>query len=237
MENVGMACSRGAAEPSDPTRRRLWADSAGFCGNPDCLTRLVVEDPDGQDVHFAEAAHIIAASETGPRGESAASAEERGAWSNLLLLCANCHTLVDKSAAAYPTELLLGWKRSRIERTEQALGISSFASRKDARASIEALRVQNRVIHEDLGPDNDYSMNPEAEQAAAWRRAVVETVIPNHRRILRVVDGNRDLLSGTEIQTIERYRSHVDDLEARHVHNRRGFVSRRYPTEMDNLFE
>ncbi|MFG1933039.1 hypothetical protein ACGFK1_20705 [Mycobacterium sp. NPDC048908] len=185
---------------------------------------------------FAEAAHIIAAKESGPRGASTASVEERGAWSNLLLLCANCHTVVDKSAAAYPAGLLLGWKHSRIERTEQALGISSFASRDDARSSIEALQVQNRVIHEDLGPDNDYSMNPEAEQAAAWRRAVVETVIPNHRRILRVADGNRDLLSELEVQTIERYRSHVDDLEARHVHNRDGLVRRRYPTEMDNLF-
>ncbi|WP_330359274.1 HNH endonuclease [Mycobacteroides franklinii] len=237
MENVGMACSRGAAEPSDPTRRRLWADSAGFCGNPDCLTRLVVEDPDGQDVHFAEAAHIIAASETGPRGESAASAEERGAWNNLLLLCANCHTLVDKSAAAYPVDLLLEWKRSRIEKTEQALGIASFATREEARTSIQGLLVQNRVIHEDFGPDNDYSINPEAEEAAVWRRSVIETVIPNHRRILRVADGNRDLLLENEIRTIERYRSHVGDLEARHVHNRRGLVSRRYPTEMDNLFE
>ncbi|ORA62932.1 hypothetical protein EJ571_10420 [Mycobacteroides franklinii] len=188
-------------------------------------------------MHFAEAAHIIAASETGPRGESAASAEERGAWNNLLLLCANCHTLVDKSAAAYPVDLLLEWKRSRIEKTEQALGIASFATREEARTSIQGLLVQNRVIHEDFGPDNDYSINPEAEEAAVWRRSVIETVIPNHRRILRVADGNRDLLLENEIRTIERYRSHVGDLEARHVHNRRGLVSRRYPTEMDNLFE
>ncbi|WP_373200064.1 HNH endonuclease [Mycobacterium marinum] len=198
---------------------------------------MIVEDPGGRDVHFAEAAHIIAASEDGPRGDTAASAEERGAWSNLLLLCANCHTLVDKTEAAYPADLLLAWKRSRIEKTEKALGVSSFTSREEARASIAGLQVQNRVIHEDFGPDNDYSINPEAEEAAVWRRSVVETVIPNHRRILRVADGNRDLLTDPEIQVIERYRSHVDDLEARHVHNRRGLVSRRYPMEMDNLFE
>lgn len=232
-----MPCSRGVANPSEPTRRRLWADSAGYCGNPECLTRLFVEDPDGRDVHFAEAAHIIAASEDGPRGATTASAEERGAWSNLLLLCANCHTLVDKSVTAYPRDLLLEWKRSRTEKTEQALGVLSFASREEARASIEGARVQNRVIHEDFGPDNDYAINPEAEEAAVWRRAVVETVIPNHRRILRVADSNRDLLSASEVQTIERYRSHVNDLEARHVHNRRGLVSRRCPSEMDNLFE
>jgi hypothetical protein len=232
-----MRCSRGAADPSEPTRRRLWADSAGFCGNPECLTRLVVDDPSGRDVHFAEAAHIIAASEDGPRGVTTASPEELRAWSNLLLLCANCHTLVDKSEAGYPAHLLLDWKHSRIQQTEQALGISSFASRKEARASREGLRVQNRVIHEDFGPDNDYAINPEAEEAAVWRRAVVDTIIPNHRRILRVADSNRDLLSDSEIQTVERYRSHVGDLEARHVHNRRGLVSRRYPTEMDSLFE
>ncbi|MDF3341684.1 hypothetical protein P3H80_29980 [Mycolicibacterium septicum] len=188
-------------------------------------------------MHFAEAAHIIAASEIGPRGDGTVSAEDRGAWSNLLLLCANCHTLVDKSPATYPVDLLLNWKRSRIDKTEQALGIASFASRKEAWEAIEGPRVQNRLIHEEFGPDNDYAMNPEAEEAAVWRRAVVDTIIPNHRRILRVADGNRGLLSDVEIQAIERYRSHVDDLEARHVQNRRGLVTRRYPTEMDSLFE
>lgn len=232
-----MPCTRGAANPSQPTRVRLWADSAGYCGNPDCLTRLFVVDSEGNDVHFGEAAHIIAASDIGPRGDAAVLEAERGAWSNLILLCANCHRVVDKAPAAYPTDVLLEWKRVRIEKTELGLGVLAFESREEARAAIERLRLQNRVIHRDLGPDNDYSLNPEAEEAHSWKRAVVDTIIPNHRAILRIVDANWDLLTELEREAVERYRSHVADLEARHVHGRVGLTSRRYPSEIDSIYE
>ncbi|BCN54847.1 hypothetical protein RE9425_32370 [Prescottella equi] len=230
-----MSCTRGAANPSQPTRLRLWADSAGYCGNPDCLARLYVVDPEGNDVHFAEAAHVIAASDIGPRGDAAVLEVERGAWSNLILLCANCHRLVDKSPAAYPVDVLLEWKHVRIEKTERGLGVLAFESREEARAAIEQRRLQNRVIHRDLGPDNDYAMNPEAEEARAWKHAVVDTIIPNHRRILRIVHANRHLLTDLEREAVERYRSHVADLEARHVHGRVGMTSRRYPSEIDSI--
>lgn len=232
-----MSCTRGAANPSQLTRVRLWADSAGYCGNPDCLTRLLVVDPEGNDVHFAEAAHIIAASESGPRGDAAVREADRGAWSNLILLCANCHRLVDKSSAAYPVDVLLEWKRVRIEKTERGLGLFAFESREEARTVIEPWRLQNRMIHRDLGPDNDYAMNPEAEEGRAWKHAVVDTIIPNHRRILRIVDANRHLLTDLEREAVELYRWHVADLEARHVHGRVGMTSRRYPSGMDSIYE
>lgn len=232
-----MPCARGVANPSLPTQRRLWGDSSGYCGNPNCLNRLIAQDPHGKDTHFAEAAHIVAASGKGPRANRDLSDEQRGHWENLLLLCANCHALVDKSPDAYPVEVLIGWKRSRIEKTQRALGVSAVASREEAWSAIHALRVQNRVLHAELSPDNEYSMNPEAEQAAQWRRAMVETIIPNHQTMLRFININRGNLSDSEIPVVEQYRSHVGDLEARHVYGRRGLVSRRYPSEMDRLFE
>ncbi|PRZ12216.1 HNH endonuclease [Nesterenkonia sandarakina] len=232
-----MPCARGPTNPSASTRSRLWGDSSGYCGRPDCLAKLIVQDPVGEDAHFAEAAHIVAASGSGPRANLDMSDEARRDWANLLLLCANCHALVDKSPEAYPIDMLLEWKRSRIEKTERALGVSAVASREEAWSAIHALRVQNRMIHADLGPDNDYAMNPEAEQAAHWRRAMLETLIPNHRSMLRIIDVNRGLLTESEVSIVEQYRSHVSDLEARHLHGRRGLTSRRYPSGMDRVFE
>ena len=87
------------------TRLRLFADSAGRCQKPDCLLPLFVDSPSAT-VHFAEAAHIVAASDSGPRGDQAVTVEERAAFDNLILLCSNCHAIVDKVEPDYPTELL-----------------------------------------------------------------------------------------------------------------------------------
>ena len=66
---------------------------------------------------FAEAAHIIAASEDGPRG-SEESADLRIDYSNLMLLCQRCHKEIDDDPDRYPTELLRRWKQEHEKRIE-----------------------------------------------------------------------------------------------------------------------
>lgn len=94
-----MACSRGAASPGAQTQRRLFAASAGYCQNPGCSNELFVGAA-GKSIHIAEMAHVFAANDSGPRAKPDLSKEERGAFENLVMLCANCHTRVDKAPDA-----------------------------------------------------------------------------------------------------------------------------------------
>lgn len=236
-KSVRVTCQRGSANPTQATRLRLWSDSAGHCSNPACTIPLFTEQPLSGDVHFAEAAHIIAASKGGPRSDVTTTDAERGSWSNLLLLCANCHRMVDKAERDYPPQMMIEWKQQRLLVVERALGLATLGSRAQARAEIERFLLQNREIHHRVGPDNDYSVNPEAEEAGTWRRNILDTIIPNHHSVLRTIDANRQLLSGDEKLIVERYRTHVSDLEARHVHRRTDIVSTLYPREMDSVFE
>jgi len=82
-----MACSRGAASPDAHTQRRLFAASAGYCQNPSCANELFV-DAAGKSIHIAEMAHVFAATDGGPRTNANLSKEERGAFENLIMLCA-----------------------------------------------------------------------------------------------------------------------------------------------------
>ena len=97
-----MPCSRGQANPDRNTTLRLFADSGGYCQRPECASRLFV-DTGTKNVHIAEMAHIIAASDDGPRADAKASAAEKGSYDNLILLCANCHTSIDKAPEDFPT--------------------------------------------------------------------------------------------------------------------------------------
>lgn len=152
------------------------------------------------------------------------------------MLCANCHRLVDKSPESYPLLVLRRWKDERAEKAELSLGLRCFETRVAARGAIQPLLIQNWEIFERLGPQNDYSANPEAEEATAWKLAMQETVIPNHLQVLCIVEANRHLLTVEEEQLLARYRSHVHDLSARHIEKLEGRISRRYPIEMDSIF-
>lgn len=101
-----MGCDRGKASPDTNTQRRLFAASGGYCQNPGCNRALFVET-DTTKISVAEMAHIFAAQDDGPRANPELTEEERGAFANLILLCANCHTVIDKAPEAFPDSAIL----------------------------------------------------------------------------------------------------------------------------------
>lgn len=228
-------CARGKADPTLLTRFRLWADSSGYCQNPDCQTSLFVDLTSGAAAHFGEVAHVIAARSGGPRGDELANEGELGEWGNLILLCANCHTVADKTPDDHPVELLLEWKETRLRRVEASLGIAGFGTRAEARQAIEPYASQNRYLHATFGPDNDYRIDPEAEEAAVWQREMTDTIIPNHRRILRIIDANASHLTDAEKLTVAAYRTHVDGLVGRHQAGA-GVRTVLFPKDMEKIF-
>ena len=225
-------CIHGRVSPDTQTKHRLFADSAGYCQNPNCELRLF-SDECGADFYVAEVAHIIAAGDRGPRANPEVQPSRRNLYSNLILLCPNCHTIIDKATTIYTSELLLEWKDAHIERIKGIFGVSCD-SRSDARAKIEPLLTKNRRIHELYGPDGEYRFNPEAEQAEVWRRKVKSQIIPNNYEVLHILDSNHALLYDDERATLEEFRQHVDDLSERHIGDSNS-VARRFPDRMNDV--
>ena len=95
-------------KPIERTVRRLFAEQVG-CARPGC-NRLLIDDLDGKQVQTCEIAHICAYATLGPRHDPAMSPEETRAFANLLLLCKDCHDLVDEYEDEYPPTLLADWK-------------------------------------------------------------------------------------------------------------------------------
>ncbi len=115
-------------------------------------------------------------------------------------------------------------------------GTRQYSDRPSARAALSPILAENLGIHEQYGPDNDYRYNPEAEQAEVWKRKMRTRILPNNRRILALLDANRELLTASEQRTLEMLRQHVDDIEARHIEGDVGGVGARFPSVAHNLF-
>lgn len=167
--------------------------------------------------HFAEMAHIVAASDDGPRANRKVSVAERGAYENLILLCAKCHTIIDKAPDAYPEHMIQQWKETRAERLAALFGVVAYQTRAEVLAAITPAMEENKVVLDTYGPASEARFDPESEAPLAWRRKMLGTIIPNNKRIAAILDKNRHLMVGNEPKTLEVFRQHTDDLVARHL--------------------
>lgn len=229
-----MACSRGKAAPDAVTIRRLFASSAGYCQRPGCRIHLFV-NTGSKVIHVAEMAHIFAANDDGPRANAELSPEERGTFENLILLCPTCHKTIDKAPQDFPDELVTQWKRDHERKVAELFGAVEYVTREETLRAIKPLMRQNRMIHQQLNPDLDYRYNPEAEEAPQWKRKVIEQIIPNSRRILSILDANTHLMTEPETETLELFRQHVIDLEARHMTDIPVGAQSRFPVQMSEM--
>src|SRR6185312_13590459 len=98
--------------PSVKTLRQLYLLSGNLCANPACATVLV----NAKGTMIADVCHIKAERPGGARFDKALTTEQRRAPENLILLCNNCHTLVDSEPEKYTVEVLLRWKKTREKR-------------------------------------------------------------------------------------------------------------------------
>ncbi len=234
VQEVRMACGRGRAHPNSETKLRLFTDSGGYCQRQDCPNKLFVNDE--KNIHIAEMAHIFAANDGGARSNAELTAEQRGHYNNIILLCANCHTEIDKDPKTYSDRVVRGWKLAHAERLNATFGVKKFHSRQELRSELQKLFLENAAVHKEVGPDNEYKFNPEAAEAAAWKSRVVSTIIPNSNIISRHLDHNMDLLRQDEMETAAAFKVHVRGLVMRHVIGEE-IVNIRFPEKMNQLAE
>lgn len=106
-----MAMKNARKEMSAPDQRRLWVYAHGLCSNPKCRRRLIIE-PTGQDpaTTTGYAAHMVAHSLDGPRGGGEVPVENRETYENMILLCGDCHRMIDGQPNTYAVETVQGWK-------------------------------------------------------------------------------------------------------------------------------
>ena len=95
--------------PTLTTIKRLFALSGNRCAFPDCNVPLVEDS----GTVTGEICHIRAANPGGPRFNQKQNDSERHAASNLLLLCARHHKIIDSEPERYSTNTLEQFKRGQ----------------------------------------------------------------------------------------------------------------------------
>jgi hypothetical protein len=110
------------------------------CSNPDCMRPTVAANEAHDDtLIIADAAHICAASQEGPRYDPTQTPAQRRAKENGIWLCKVCARLVDLDPAKYTVDVLLKWKRDAQDRARHAMLAPRLPAPTEEAARIEAL--------------------------------------------------------------------------------------------------
>lgn len=132
MKNESLPKVIVADIPMNRARRKLgdavygfiFAKSAGRCQF--CNKLLYEHQLTTEDCNLAELAHIVAFKEAGPRGDKIKSSLLDGKECNFLLLCHDCHRLIDHEGKyKYTEEYLVNLKREREEEIRELTEIIS----------------------------------------------------------------------------------------------------------------
>lgn len=228
--------SRGRKILQD-TVMRLVGAGAGWCYRPECTTGSlwhVLED--NTAVKLAEVAHIVAASSDGPRADSAARDELLVSFDNLLLLCPNCHTIIDKAPEAFSVELVRDWKNSHEQRVRDNLEIRKYTNREELNNEIYSLLLASRDIWQQYGPDSPSGQMLITDVSDVWRKRVFSDVIPGNLKVIKLIDANASLLESSELEIVSQFRLHAKALEERHLSGVINQAAPRFPAGFDAVF-
>lgn len=97
-------------------RLQLYVRAGGRCEFDGCNRYLLEHHLTKAEGNFAQMAHIWAFSEGGPRGRRAGSGKKVHALSNLMLLCPQCHKLVDDDPGQWSAAVLRKHKKAHEDR-------------------------------------------------------------------------------------------------------------------------
>lgn len=107
----------------DIDKKILWGRSGNRCAFPECKKELTFEKGIGI---IGEMAHIVARNKSGPRGDAGLPAEKIDGYFNLILLCPDHHTLIDKNEKEWTVAKLEKIKMEHEEWVESQLSKGFF---------------------------------------------------------------------------------------------------------------
>lgn len=212
---------------------KLFANSWWYCWNPDCNIELF---EDKYEVfHIWEKAHINAKSDWGPRANKNLSILEREFFENKILLCANCHTKIDKNPQKYNLEVIRQWKTEHWRKIEQTF--SKKWRRSDLRKSLSVIFHENNLIFETYWPNSKFSKDPSDHSSPnIWKQKIIEIIIPNNKKILKIIEENHSILEENEYPSYVKLKQHINEFKKHHIESNQIHVIT-FPKDALTLFK
>lgn len=225
---------------SERSIKILWSAAGGRCSFENCWTRLCFPDSGdfGAQV-IGEMAHIKGAKPTSNRYDPEQTEAARHDYLNLFLVCPTCHTRIDhkENEARFSVRVLEEMKKEHEARVLSLLERNSILSKAHLAKEILMYLEENRHSWAQFGPTSELARKHPFDQNAhnVWLNERLSVIVPNNRRINRLLDKHKSLFDAKDMQTIFAFLIHFRTYE-QWVHGEVQYnVVKRFPLEFDEL--
>lgn len=220
--------------------RKLWAQCGGFCQNPSCSKYLFAEVEDDV-VSLANVAHIIGHGKSGPRSEhELADYIDKDGLANLIMLCLECHKIVDELENKFSVERMQAWKAAHEMKINSLFAFPQICTERELLEQVNEFLTENRVIFEEYGPSSEQALRGGSGDALTiWRRRCLDTILPNNQRIVGLIEANkRNFPYPWEIyRQMMGYRLHADSFRDNCLLEKKVNDYKLFPREFDDFIK
>jgi hypothetical protein len=184
-------------------------------------------------------AHIRGDKPGANRHDNTQTQEQRDDYTNLILLCPNHHSIIDKKAneGRYSVAVLEAMKKEHEARVIALMEAGKVPDRSSLALQIQALLEENYQVWTTYGPTSDIARKEPNNDAvhAVWTSERLSTIVPNNRKIAKLIGGHRNMFKSEEQAVVSAFLLHARSYE-RWVSDEITYVAvRRFPTEFGDL--
>ena len=155
-------------------------------------------------------------------------------YCNRILLCPNHHRMVDANPTSFPTATLIEWKSNHETRVAAALDSPEFNDVSTMAEHISLLLMENKTVWQSFGPDSlQASANPLSNAVNLWMLRKLDTIVPNNRHIIKIVQRNKALLDAQSYRVACEFVVHAEAFE--HNCYTRTEAVPRFPTDFERM--
>jgi predicted nucleotidyltransferase len=174
------------------TARKLWGQCGGFCQNPSCNKPLFREVEDAS-VSLANVAHIIGHGSAGPRSDhELAELIDRDGVANLIMLCLECHKVVDELDIRFTVEEMQSWKAAHTRKITSLFSIPNIKDERELLTEVNDLLEENAALFRECGPYSENVLGGlGGDGLKVWKKRCLDTILPNNQRIIALIEGNK----------------------------------------------
>ncbi|MBP0021423.1 MAG: nucleotidyltransferase domain-containing protein [Cyanobacteria bacterium SBLK] len=174
-------------------KRKLWSQCGGYCQNPNCNKYLFLDIND-KSVTIAEVAHIIGAGRSGPRSEhTLAQFIDKNGINNLIILCLECHKVIDALEEQYSVGEIIKWKNQHSEKISALFQIPKITDENKILQEVNDLLEENKLIFDEYGPFSKKAIESSSgDVQKIWKKKCLETILPNNQKIIDLIHHNKN---------------------------------------------
>lgn len=193
--------------------RSLYAESLGYCMNPDCKEKVVDFDGD-----ISEKAHITEYYKT-----------QDNSYENLIILCPNCHTKFDKNKD-FTVKEVKSWKKQRQSELNNILE-KTYSNFEELEKKVKPLLSENLSMYNNYYLQNNKQQWQKCENKIIINNTLIKNLLKKNENLLQ--DYKWDINSNKEI--VKNFILHVDEFQ-RTRSDEEKMRTILYPKELNSIF-